>query len=49
MRGSRKNSHKRHRHLTEFSDLSDEEDDDDNTSVIPKDNVGLLATQLAQV
>jgi hypothetical protein len=49
MRRSSKNSCKRHHHLTEFSaDQSDEEDDDD-ASIIPKDDLGLLATQLEQV
>jgi hypothetical protein len=49
MRGSRKNSCKRHCHSMEFSaDLSDKEDDDD-ASVIPKDDLGLLATQLTMV
>jgi hypothetical protein len=31
-----------------FFDLSDEEDND-HTSIIPKDDFGLLATQLTQV
>jgi hypothetical protein len=49
MTASRKNSRKRRRHSTEINDLSDEEDDDDN-SVIPEDDLCLLATQLtAQV
>jgi hypothetical protein len=48
MRGSRKNSNKRRRHSMEIYDQSDEGDDDD-TSVIPEDDLCLLATQLAQV
>jgi hypothetical protein len=49
MRRSGKNSRKRRRHSTEFSaDQSDEEDDDD-ASVVPEDDLGLLATQLERV
>ena len=49
MRRSGKNSRKRCHHLTEFhADQSDEEDDDD-ASVIPEDDLGLLATQLERV
>jgi hypothetical protein len=49
MRGSRKNSRKRRRHLTEFSNLSEDEEEDDDTSVVPEDDLVLLATQLTQV
>jgi hypothetical protein len=49
MRRSGKNSHKHCRHLMEFStDQSDEEDDND-ASVVPEDNLGLLAAQLEWV
>jgi hypothetical protein len=49
MRRSGKNSCKRHRHLMKFrADQSDEEDDDD-ASVVPEDDLGLLATQLEWV
>jgi hypothetical protein len=44
----RKNSHKRHRHVTEHPGQEDDEDDDDS-SVIPEDELVLLATQMEQV
>jgi len=49
MRGSCKNSRKHRRHFTEFSNLSEDEEDDDDTSVVPEDDLILLATQLTQV
>ena len=46
MRRSGKNSRKCCHHLTEFrADQSDEEDNDD-ASIVPEDDLGLLATQL---
>ena len=46
--GSRKNSHKRHRHVCEHSDRDDDEDDDDYT-IIPEDELILLASTMEQV
>jgi hypothetical protein len=47
--GSRKkNSRKRHRHVCEHSDRDDDKDDDDNT-IIPEDELILLASTMEQV
>ena len=47
--GSRKkNSRKRHRHVGEHSDGDDDEDDDDNT-IIPEDELILLASAMEEV
>ena len=48
MRGSCKNSCKRHHHMMESDDQSNKEEDDDS-SVTPEDDLMLLATQLSQV
>jgi hypothetical protein len=42
------NSHKRHRHVCEHSDRDDDKDDDDNT-IIPEDELILLASTMEQV
>ena len=46
--GSRKNSRKRHRHVCEHSARDDDEDDDDYT-IIPEDELILLASTMEQV
>ena len=46
--GSRKNSRKRRRHVCEHSDRDDDEDDDDYT-IIPEDELILLASTMEQV
>ena len=46
--GSRKNSRKHHRHVCEHSDRDDDEDDDDYT-IIPEDELILLASTMEQV
>jgi hypothetical protein len=48
MRGSGKKGRKRRRHDAEHSEMLNEEEGDDS-SVIPKDNLVLLATELAAV
>jgi hypothetical protein len=50
MKGSSKNNRKRRRHSTEISDQYEEGDDDnDDKSVIPDDDLCILATQLEKV
>ena len=46
--GSHKNSCKRHRHVCEHSDRDDDEDDDDYT-IIPEDELILLASAMEEV
>jgi hypothetical protein len=46
--GSRKNSHKHHRHVSEHSDGDDDKDNDDHP-IIPEDELILLASEMEEV